>query len=335
MTPRIRPGCPARPSLSPPLSSSPPAAGSEPQPPRRAGACAPAAAPPAAKQAEDAEPPLPPSEIESRLPEGVREAVLSRSTGGPRRDDQAAGRPGGRHVQPDVLLRGQGRAARMAYDYGGWSRTAERAPQDRQHEGVSCSSSRWPRDMLLPAASSTARSTSWPPGDGAARAPEARGLHERDPDEREGDLVTGPGQPPVASVDALSGREVIVGSSAPTTRAWVRVEREARGCGEAARRDQGRAREPRGRRPPRDGERGPDPGHRRGRLHRGVLEEGLPEPDRPRAGGGAHAAYLAIAIRKNSPQLAAALNTFMGNYGLGTAFGDQVERKYLVSHDGT
>ena len=42
-------------------------------------------------------------------------------------------------------------------------------------------------------------------------------------------------------------------------------------------------------------------------------------------------AQLAVAIRKNSPQLASALNNFLGNYGLGSAFGDQVERKYLVS----
>jgi membrane-bound lytic murein transglycosylase MltF len=40
---------------------------------------------------------------------------------------------------------------------------------------------------------------------------------------------------------------------------------------------------------------------------------------------------LAVAIRKNSPQLSSALNAFMGNYGLGTAFGNQIERKYLVS----
>ena len=40
---------------------------------------------------------------------------------------------------------------------------------------------------------------------------------------------------------------------------------------------------------------------------------------------------LAIAIRKSSPQLAAALNTFMDKYGLGSAFGNQIERKYLVS----
>jgi len=42
------------------------------------------------------------------------------------------------------------------------------------------------------------------------------------------------------------------------------------------------------------------------------------------------AGKLAIAVRKGSPQLVGALNAFMGKYGLGTAFGNQVERKYLV-----
>ncbi len=40
---------------------------------------------------------------------------------------------------------------------------------------------------------------------------------------------------------------------------------------------------------------------------------------------------LAVAIRKDNPKLLAALNTFMGNYGLGTAFGDRVNRQYLVN----
>ena len=40
---------------------------------------------------------------------------------------------------------------------------------------------------------------------------------------------------------------------------------------------------------------------------------------------------LGVAIRKNNPQIKAALNRFIGKYGLGTAFGNQVERKYLVS----
>ena len=40
---------------------------------------------------------------------------------------------------------------------------------------------------------------------------------------------------------------------------------------------------------------------------------------------------LALAIRKNSPELSATLNKLLGNYGLGTAFGATVRRKYLVN----
>ena len=54
------------------------------------------------------------------------------------------------------------------------------------------------------------------------------------------------------------------------------------------------------------------------------LTSTMPRPCAP-------AGSLAVAIRKNSPQLAAGLNKFMANYGLGTAFGDQIERRYLVS----
>jgi membrane-bound lytic murein transglycosylase MltF len=40
---------------------------------------------------------------------------------------------------------------------------------------------------------------------------------------------------------------------------------------------------------------------------------------------------LAVAIRKNSPQLAAALNAFLAKNGLGSAFGNMMEKRYLVS----
>jgi membrane-bound lytic murein transglycosylase MltF len=42
-------------------------------------------------------------------------------------------------------------------------------------------------------------------------------------------------------------------------------------------------------------------------------------------------ANLGVAFRKNSPQLKAAINRFMGKYGLGTAFGNQIERRYLLN----
>jgi len=40
---------------------------------------------------------------------------------------------------------------------------------------------------------------------------------------------------------------------------------------------------------------------------------------------------LAIAVRKGNPQVLAALNTFMGKFGLGSSFGNQIQRRYLVN----
>ena len=40
---------------------------------------------------------------------------------------------------------------------------------------------------------------------------------------------------------------------------------------------------------------------------------------------------LAVAIRKNNPQLAAGLNAMIDKYGLGTAFGNMMEKRYLQS----
>jgi membrane-bound lytic murein transglycosylase MltF len=39
--------------------------------------------------------------------------------------------------------------------------------------------------------------------------------------------------------------------------------------------------------------------------------------------------HLAVAIRKGSPQLAAGLNAIIDEYGLGTAFGNMMEKRYL------
>jgi membrane-bound lytic murein transglycosylase MltF len=41
--------------------------------------------------------------------------------------------------------------------------------------------------------------------------------------------------------------------------------------------------------------------------------------------------HLAVAIRKGSPQLAKGLNVIVDEYGLGTAFGNMMEKRYLVS----
>jgi membrane-bound lytic murein transglycosylase MltF len=52
----------------------------------------------------------------------------------------------------------------------------------------------------------------------------------------------------------------------------------------------------------------------------------LHDTARLRTGG-----QLAVAIRRNSPQLAAGLNAIIKKYGLGTAFGNMMEKRYLQS----
>ncbi len=42
-------------------------------------------------------------------------------------------------------------------------------------------------------------------------------------------------------------------------------------------------------------------------------------------------ASLAVAVRKNDPQLKAELNAFLAKFGMGTAFGNMLEKRYLVS----
>src|SRR5262249_7747847 len=41
--------------------------------------------------------------------------------------------------------------------------------------------------------------------------------------------------------------------------------------------------------------------------------------------------HLGVAIRKNNPKLRAALNNFMSKHGLGSTFGNQIERRYLAN----
>ena len=40
---------------------------------------------------------------------------------------------------------------------------------------------------------------------------------------------------------------------------------------------------------------------------------------------------VGVAVRKNSPQVTAALNGFLADFGLGTAFGNMIEKRYLVN----
>jgi len=144
-------------------------------------------------------------------------------------------------------------------------------------------------------------------------------------------LVTGPGQPPLATVADLSGREVFVRELGSYHESLVALNQKFKTDGK----------------PPVEIRLVPENLEdddllemvNAGLIPATVVDDFLanfwakifPEITvhqnvAVRTGG-----TLAIAIRKNSPQLSKALNTFMGNYGLGTAFGNIVERKYLVS----
>jgi len=144
-------------------------------------------------------------------------------------------------------------------------------------------------------------------------------------------LVTGPGQPPLATVADLSGREVFVRELGSYHESLVALNKRFKAQGK----------------PPVEIRLAPENLEdddllemvNAGLIPAIVVDDFLAnfwtkifpnitvhENVAIRTGG-----TLAIAIRKNSPQLSKALNTFMGNYGLGTAFGNIVERKYLVS----
>jgi membrane-bound lytic murein transglycosylase MltF len=144
-------------------------------------------------------------------------------------------------------------------------------------------------------------------------------------------VVTGPGAPPVASTQDLSGRTVFVRKSSPYYESLVTLNQKLKTQGK----------------PEVVLEAAPENLEdddllemvNAGLIPATVVDDYLAAfwkkvfPSMTvhndvavRTGG-----HLAIAVRKNNPQVKAALNQFMGKYGLGTAFGNQMERKYLVS----
>ena len=144
-------------------------------------------------------------------------------------------------------------------------------------------------------------------------------------------LVTGPGAPPIASIGDLSGREVFARKDGGYARSLVALN------------DSFRAQ----RKPPiiiREAPSSLEDDDLLEMVNAGLIPAivvddylaafwrkvfpNLVVHDSVAVATGGN---LAIAVRKRSPQLLSALNTFMGKYGLGSAFGNQVERRYLVN----
>jgi membrane-bound lytic murein transglycosylase MltF len=144
-------------------------------------------------------------------------------------------------------------------------------------------------------------------------------------------LVTGPGAPAFASVDDLSGRDVFVRTGSVQQQSLIALNSALRAKGK----------------PPVTIREAPDNledddllemvnagllpaivvDDYLARFWKRVLPNITVHDDVAVRTGGS----LAVAVRQNSPQLIAAFNAFMARHGLGTAFGNQIERKYLIN----
>jgi membrane-bound lytic murein transglycosylase MltF len=143
-------------------------------------------------------------------------------------------------------------------------------------------------------------------------------------------VVTGPGAPPIASVDDLSGREVFVRASSSYYQSLLALNRRLQAAGKP----------PVVIRPAPESLEDDDLLEMANADLIGITvvddylanfwKQVLPgitvhETAAVRTGG-----VLAVAIRKGSPQLARGLNVVIKSYGLGTAFGNTVVKRYLL-----
>jgi membrane-bound lytic murein transglycosylase MltF len=286
----------------------------------------------ASPAAEEAGAPLPPSELETNLPPSVREAVLRRFTGDV---DSLVKR---RVVRVGVAFNrtfyyvDKGVPRGVAYEYG-------QLMEARLNKQVRTDNSNrihvvflpLPRELLLPALV-----------DGkvdlvAAQIPVTPELQQHvafsDPTRMNVKqiVVTGPGAPPIRSIEDLAGKEVFAREFGGYAQS-LRVLNEyftGHGMAPVVIREA----------PPNLEDDDLLEMVNAGLIPAVVVDDYLAifwkkvfrrlavhDSITLHAGG-----TLAIAVRKNNPDLLAALNTFMGKYGLGTAFGNRVNRDYLVN----
>jgi membrane-bound lytic murein transglycosylase MltF len=277
------------------------------------------------------EDPLPPSEIDTQLPDAVRDAVLSPFRGD--FDEMVEHRlvRVGVSFNRTFYFVDKGVQRGIAYEYG-------RLIEDKINEKLGSGNIKvhvffvpMAREKLLPAL--VDGMVDMVAGNMTITPEREKVVDFSDPTRTNVNeiLVTAPGTPAIKSVDELSGRRVFVRESTSYYQSLLALNKGLEAIGKA----------------PIDIEAAPDNLEDDDLLEM-VNAELLPavivddylarfwkkvfptivlhENVAVRTGGS-----LGIAIRKNNPKLKAALNGFMGKYGLGTAFGDQIERRYLVN----
>ena len=285
-----------------------------------------------AEPIEKGEVALPPFELESQLPPSVREALLKPFTGD---FDELAKRRAVRIGVPfnrTFYFVDKGVPRGIAYEYG-------QLMQARLNKRFKTGNSNRILVILLPLPREMLPSALI---DGkvdlvAAQLPVTPELEKyvafSDPTRMNVSqiLVTGPGAPAIASVEDLSGKEVVARKLGGYYQSLVALNEKFKAQGKAP----VMIREA----PPQLEDDDLLEMVNAGLIPAIVVDDYLAVfwkkvfPDlvvhdsiAVRTGG-----TLGVATRKNNPKLLAALNTFMGNYGLGTAFGDRIQRQYLVN----
>jgi membrane-bound lytic murein transglycosylase MltF len=293
-------------------------------------AAKPGAVPPANANAAPAEEPLPPSELETQLPPAVREAVLSKFTG-----------DFGEMIQRRLVRIGltpsrtfyfvdKGVQRGVAYDYGTLMEDRINAKLGNPNIRVHVVFIPLPRARLLSALTEgvvdmvAARLTITPERAAVVdfTDPTRTNVNEI--------VVTGPGSRRLTSVEDLSGQTVFSRKSSHYHDTLVSLNGKLKAAGK----------------PPVTLEDAPEELEdddllemvNAGLIPAVVVDDyiatfwkkvfpGIVPQENVAVGSGAS---LGVAIRKNNPQLREKLNAFLGTYGLGTAFGNTVERKYLI-----
>ena len=278
---------------------------------------------------DESEAPLPPLAYESELPEAVRSQLNEPFTGD--LDEMVKRRLVRIGVTSNRTLYfvDKGVQRGVAYEYG---KLMEDELNKRQKTG-NLKVAFWfvplPRDQLLPALVDGKVDMVLA---GLTETPERRKLVDfTNPTRKNVDqiVVTGPGAPAIAAVDDLSGKEVFVRKSSAYYQSLLALNERLKASGKkpVAIEDVPESLE--------------DDDVLEmvnvGLIKITVVDDFIADFWRKvftdltvhdqvavRTGGN-----LAVAIRKNSPKLAAGLNTIIDEYGLGTTFGNMMEKRYL------
>jgi len=289
-------------------------------------------APSAAKPDQEAETPLPPSQIETSLPPAIRDAMLKPLTGDLDAMVKRRMVRVGTTFNRTLYFVDKGVQRGVVYEYG---QLVEEKLNKHFKTGADTKINvvfvPLPRDMLLKALTEgrvdmvVAQVTVRPDLQKLVdfTNPTRKNVNEI--------VVTGPGAPAVASVEDLSGKEVFAREGSAHYQHLVALNDKFKAQGKAPVAIEAA--------PPNLEDDDLLEMVNAGLLPAIVVDDYLAtfwkkvfsnitvHNDVAVHTGGS----LAVGVRKNSPQLMNALNTFLEKNGLGTAFGNQVERKYLVN----